>query len=412
MTAPTVIIGAGLAGLACATTLHRAGRPVRLIEAADGVGGRLRTDLIDGFRCDRGFPVLIDSYPALDGLVDLPALRARAFDPGALVAVNGRFRLLPDCYRQPGLIFQALFGPGSLGDKLAIARIRSHCLRTPVDELLADRRSISAWLDDLGLSDSHLRSAFLDPWFAGIVLDRNLGTPAGHMQYLFRCFATGSAILPEGGMEAVATQLAAALPEPAITCGRPVAAIEHGGVRLADGESIDADQIVVATEAGTTARLTGEDEPTPGPTVRCLQFALPAAELPDSRPLLFLDHQGPITNACFPSVVQPSYAPEGWHLCSVSMLDDADSSCCHACEPDTEEAVRNQMANWWGPRVHNWRVLACQEIRRAQPANAPMTGPGFRKPRANLWICGDHCLRPSIDGALASGKAAARSILS
>ena len=39
-----VVVGAGVAGLACALDLTAAGVPVQILDAADGVGGRMRTD--------------------------------------------------------------------------------------------------------------------------------------------------------------------------------------------------------------------------------------------------------------------------------------------------------------------------------------------------------------------------------
>jgi phytoene dehydrogenase-like protein len=65
-TSPVIVVGAGLAGLACAQRLTAAGVGVTLLEASDAVGGRVRTDVIDGFRCDRGFQLVNPSYPALE----------------------------------------------------------------------------------------------------------------------------------------------------------------------------------------------------------------------------------------------------------------------------------------------------------------------------------------------------------
>ena len=45
-----VIVGGGLAGLACARELSARGRELLLLEASDGFGGRVRTDKLEGFR--------------------------------------------------------------------------------------------------------------------------------------------------------------------------------------------------------------------------------------------------------------------------------------------------------------------------------------------------------------------------
>lgn len=58
-----IVVGAGLSGLAAARKLGDAGVPVRILEASDGVGGRVRSDVLDGFILDRGFQVFIEGYP-------------------------------------------------------------------------------------------------------------------------------------------------------------------------------------------------------------------------------------------------------------------------------------------------------------------------------------------------------------
>lgn len=90
-----VIVGAGLAGLSCATRLGQAGIDFRLLEATDRIGGRVRTDVVDRFQLDHGFQVLLCSYPACRELLDYDALRLRRFDRGVLVCVGGRFVPFP-----------------------------------------------------------------------------------------------------------------------------------------------------------------------------------------------------------------------------------------------------------------------------------------------------------------------------
>lgn len=94
-----VIVGAGLAGLSCAVELVVRGIEPLVLEASDGVGGRVRTDLVDGFRLDRGFQVLLTAYPEARQLLDYRALRLRPFFPGALIRARGRFRRIAELER-------------------------------------------------------------------------------------------------------------------------------------------------------------------------------------------------------------------------------------------------------------------------------------------------------------------------
>ncbi|MGA1525128.1 MAG: FAD-dependent oxidoreductase, partial [Planctomycetota bacterium] len=101
MQRPVLVVGAGLAGLTCARALSAAGVPVRVLDAADAVGGRVRTDVVEGFRLDRGFQVLQTAYPEARRALDYGALELRPFEPGALVRVAGRFVRVVDPWRRP-----------------------------------------------------------------------------------------------------------------------------------------------------------------------------------------------------------------------------------------------------------------------------------------------------------------------
>ena len=71
---PVLIIGAGMAGLTCAVTLHRANIPFLIFDRGNEVGGRVRTDEVDGYRLDRGFQVLLTAYPEAQRFLDYEKL--------------------------------------------------------------------------------------------------------------------------------------------------------------------------------------------------------------------------------------------------------------------------------------------------------------------------------------------------
>src|SRR6478672_5281074 len=106
-----LIVGAGLAGLACARRLREIGITFLIVEASDGVGGRVHTDTVSGFRLDRGFQVLLTAYPEAQRLLDYRALELKPFTRGALIRYQGRFHRFVDPRRRPLTGLTALAGP-------------------------------------------------------------------------------------------------------------------------------------------------------------------------------------------------------------------------------------------------------------------------------------------------------------
>jgi phytoene dehydrogenase-like protein len=135
-----------MAGLAAARVIHEAGLSAVVLESSDGVGGRVRTDEVDGFLLDRGFQVLLTAYPELHRQFDVSALDLRAFDPGALVWRNGRGYEVSDPFRKPtSLVSTALAPVGSPFDK---ARIELDAADEGSEEALDHRGRESGRLEE------------------------------------------------------------------------------------------------------------------------------------------------------------------------------------------------------------------------------------------------------------------------
>ncbi|MGB9611937.1 MAG: FAD-dependent oxidoreductase, partial [Bryobacteraceae bacterium] len=170
-----IVVGAGLAGLACARVLARAGLDVLVLEASDGIGGRVRTDVVDGFRLDRGFQVLLTAYPEAQAVLDYGALRLHAFAPGALVRYHGRFYHLGDPWRDSAAAWPALLSPvARWSDLWRIYRLRRELLRKSEEEIFtAPETTVAARLRELGFS-RRLIEYFFRPWIGGAMLDVSL----------------------------------------------------------------------------------------------------------------------------------------------------------------------------------------------------------------------------------------------
>ena len=401
---PVVVVGAGLAGLACATTLHAAGVPVRVVEASDGVGGRVRTDRVDGFLLDRGFQILLTAYPEAHRQLDLAALDLQAFEPGALVWRDGRGSVVSDPFRRPTRAVSTALAPvGTVADKARIAWFR-HRLRSvhPATLLQGRDTSTEQRLRDLGFS-RRMIDGFFRPLVGGIQLDPALDGSAHLFEVIFRMLADGDAAVTSGGMQAIPDQLAARLPSGAIELGDAVTSVDAHGVTTVGQGRIAASATVVATEGPAAAALLGMPSVASKP-VSCVWFA--AEDPPVQERLVVLDGTGagPVLNAAVMSNVAPSYAPPGRHLVAAAMPG--------RFEGDEEALARRQLRAWWGGHVDRWEHLRTDRIAHGQPVQPVPLRPKRRVALADgRFVCGDHRDTASIQGALHSGRRCALAVL-
>src|SRR4051812_31712326 len=279
--ADVVIVGAGLAGLACAQDLTRAGASCQVLEASDGVGGRVRTDHVDGFTLDRGFQILLTAYPEVVRRLDVGALELGRFDRGAVVRVGGRFHRVADPLRHPRLLRETVAAPvGTLVDKARLARLVLDVrTRSPLDLLARPDMTTADRLGRAGFS-SQMIEAFWRPLFAGIQLDPDLDVSRRRFDLILRMLAVGDTGVPRRGMGAVPAQLAATLPDDTVRLGVRVSRVDAAGVTLDDGERVRARAVVVATDGPAAHRLLGHGVPDPGSRpVACCWLAAPAAPI-------------------------------------------------------------------------------------------------------------------------------------
>src|SRR4051794_17308559 len=257
-----VIVGAGLAGLVCAQDLTAAGVECRVLEGSDGIGGRVRTDEVDGFLLDRGFQILLTAYPEVQRRLDLDALELRRFEPGAVVRVGGRFHRVADPLRRPGRIVETLTAPiGSFGDKLRLARLVADVRTHSVPDLLRRPDTTTAErLARAGFSDRMIES-FWRPLFAGIQLDPDLAVSSRRFETILRMLAMGATGVPRHGMGAIPAQLASALPDDTVRLDARVTQVDGSGVTLEGGERVEARVAVVATEGPAAHALLGGEVP-------------------------------------------------------------------------------------------------------------------------------------------------------
>ncbi|MEO6144154.1 MAG: NAD(P)/FAD-dependent oxidoreductase [Dermatophilaceae bacterium] len=411
MVADVLVVGAGLAGLRCAVALTELGREVVVLEAADVVGGRVRTDVVNGFQCDRGFQVLNPAYPAVRRWVDVDALALQSFGAGVMVRRDAGLRVVADPFREPRLLAQTLrsgyLRPGELA---ALSRWAARVLVNPRAVMRASDMTLAQSLDAAGVV-GRIRQEILDPFLAGVLVDSYGGSSANFAKLLVRMFALGRPGLPEHGMGALPAQLAARLTQ--VQLGIPVESVIAARGRdvavVAGGSTWRVRAVVVATDPVTAARLTPLPEPA---TKGLVTWWFEAPQAPSKLPLLAVDGRragrmprGPVWNTSVVSAAAPSYAPSGRHLVvATCLLDRPDGDA-----PEAE--VLRHIGEIYGCGTTGWRTI----IRHRIPLALPVMPPPLRarSPVAlgeGVFVCGDHRDTPSIQGALVSGDRTAMAI--
>ena len=412
-----VVAGGGLAGLVAARKLAAEGADVTLFEQEESVGGRVRSVREGGFTFDRGFQVLFTAYPAVRAELDLDALSLRRFRPGAVLARPGKRSVLADPLGDPRALTATVFNREvTLWDKLRVLRLRYELSRTPHAALFdRDDATIAGSLAERGFSERFVRN-FAAPFYGGITLDRSLSTSRFVFEYTFKVLAAGDIAVPADGMSAIPDQIAASGRDAGVTVetGKRVSDVQSNGEGVAvetPGESVTADAAVVATDPATAGDLTGCGVPTAGRSCVTQQFALPTTQQLGTDGRLMLNAADDRPNQVAPmSAVAPEYAPDGLQLLSATFLGEQEAS-----DEELATEVRRALATWYPE--NNFGSLELRQTDRiqfaqvAQPPGFITDRPAVDAPVGGVYVAGDFTEWSSIQGAMVSGRRAARALL-
>jgi len=403
-----IVVGAGLAGLSAARTVAAAGVPVTVLEAAEHPGGRVRTDLIDGFTIDRGFQSLTTSWPQVTRQLDVPALGLRPFPAGVLLFEEGRTQRVGDVRRVRDAIGGLRTGNGNGGDRARLAALLARTASSPVARVMSGPEVATAQAPAMHALPPDLARRTLRPLLTTLLHDPTLRSSSRFAELTLRSFLRGRVGLPARGMAAVPAQLAAGLARGVVRYGVRVVSISADRVLTDVAGEIRAGAVIVATDPVTAVallpglRLPGFHAVT---TLYHVADALPRA---DASLVVEADARSPFTHTTVVSQVAPSYSPDRRALVATTVLGH------DGTEPaKLELRVRERLAVVYDTSTSTWQHLTTCHVPYAVPVVEP--GHNFRRPVrliGGLYVCGDHRDSSSIQGALASGRRAARSALS
>ena len=402
------IIGAGISGLIAAYELERAGYSPQILEASDGVGGRVRTDIENGFLLDRGFQVLLTAYPEAKRYLDYEKLKLKMFDPGAIIFKPGDFFAVHDPLRNPMRLFGMAFSKvGTLKDKFKIFTLTNSLKKKSEEKIFAEPSLTTIdFLRNYGFSETIIDN-FFKPFFKGIFLENGLQTSSRMFNFVFKMFSIGFAAIPERGMQEIPDQLKNKLQKTVFHFNSPVEKVEGNTIFLRNGNKIQADKVIIASRPDRMLpQLAGQVKEYR--KVINLYFSLEKSFIAQPMIGLVPDSQYLINNFVFMTDVSKSYSSSGKALLSVTVTQDSKA------DELLVKMVALELEALTGIKANFFHHIKTYEITEALPQVEDMQytiSPTNTKIQDDVYLAGDYLLNGSINAAMTAGRKAAEAVM-
>lgn len=396
------IIGAGISGLIAAINLEQEGYSPVILESTDCVGGRVKTDLVAGYQLDHGFQVLLDAYPMAKKYLDYDTLNLQPLMPGAMIQKNERMHAFGDPLRSSDFLFPTILSSlGTLSDKWKIFKLKTELAKQPIESLFQkEEKTTLNYLQDYGFSDNIIQH-FFRPFFAGIFLEPNLETSSRMFEFVYKMFGEGQATIPYAGMSAIPRHLKTQLKKTTFRFETPVQKVTNEHIHLASGEVLEPDFTIIATDPGTL--MPNYTSTLEWKSCDNLYFTVPSRNI--DKPIIGLnpDSSKLINNIFYSSSIAcESKGPE--ELLSVTVVND------HNHVNDALiAAVQEELKTMY--EIESATFLKHYEIKQALPKLNDLQyirDDGESLVTERIAVCGDHQLNGSLNAAMTSGEAAAR----
>ena len=400
------IIGAGISGLIAAQVLENYGYKPTIIEGSNSVGGRVKSDLVEGYLLDRGFQVLLTSYPAAKKYIDFDALEIQKLLPGATIFKNGKSQTIGDPLRSFSLLFPTLFSSiGTFSDKLKILKLNVLLKKKEIDTIFKeDEKTTLQYLIDVGFSEEMIQT-FFKPFFSGIFLEPNLETSSRMFEFVYKMFGEGLAVVPKAGIQAISNQLKDNLKNTKILLNSEVESVKNKSIILKDGSEIESDFTIIATEASQLVANLNNQE-THWKTCDTLYFE--TSERIISRPLIGLisEENSLINNLFYHTSIQTTTKGKG-ELLSVTIVKNHSLS-----EKQLIEKITEELEDFCG--ITNATFIKRYQIEKALPKLDNLQyeiSSTETKLTSSIFLAGDQLLNGSLNAAMIAGERAAMGVI-
>jgi len=400
------IVGAGVSGLIAASVLEENGLKPTIIEASGRVGGRVKTDIIDGYQLDRGFQVLLSNYEYAKKYLDYTKLEVQKIKPGSLIYSEGKIKTFGDPLRDIKFLAPTLFSSvGTLKDKLKIASLNLKLKNKTIEQIFnSEEKTTLDYLHNHGFSNLIIDQFFI-PFFSGIFLESKLSTSSRMFEYVFKMFGEGSAVIPKNGMEEIPLQLKRKLKHSIFKFNNKVKSVKSDEIILENGEKLSYDYVIVTTETNSLIpNLKGQK--ISWKSSQTLYFTSSVKSI--KQPIIgLLAEKETLSNNVFTHTNLDTLKRKQRELISVTVVKDHKLSKTQLIEKVKAELEKHCL-------MKDLSFLEMYDISKSLPVLSNIQysiAPSETKLNDKIFLAGDNILNASLNAAMISGEKAALGIL-
>ena len=395
-----IVVGAGISGLSCALELEKNGYQVQILEKENHPGGRVHSDIVDGYILNCGFQVLQTGYPETKKLLDYKKLELCNLDPEVWIMNNNKIKKLYAPIQNSSNLLKAAFSNvGTFWDKLRLLQLRQSATSRSTNTIFQENETTSLeQIKNYGFSESIINE-FFKPLFGGAFLDNELNTTSRMFNFVYKIFSIAPIAIPKYGMKSIPEQLEAKL-ESKISFNTNVVKLDNKNIFL-ENETLSADAVVLAANHNSARQLIPSIEEIHWNSTSCYYFIADSPPFSSKVVLLNGDNRGEINNVFVPTNISKAYSPNNKSIISVSTIG----------LNNNEDEIRNELNNWFGNQTEDWKLLHTYHIEQALPR---MSVPSVSHSQYvnGIHLCGDYLTSSSIHGSMHSGRMTANQIIS